>query len=202
MKTPIIYLLWDFKGECIMKKSIIIGSSVIAVVALLIGGFFLFKNKDEKKELKLQSTDEIKSMVDSIYANIDIDLPELETTVIDPIDEMQLTTFTGLQSTDNVESLVVSVPLMNAQAYSLAVVKVSEDADVEAMKKEMLDNIDMRRWICVSAEKLMITNYENIIFLIMTSENEAKSIYDAFKKYVENDIGKELEKDEEIDFDF
>lgn len=185
-----------------MKKSIIIGSSVIAVVALLIGGFFLFKNKEEKKELKLQSTDEIKSMVDSIYANIDIDLPELETTVIDPIDEMQLTTFTGLQSTDNVESLVVSVPLMNAQAYSLAVVKVSEDADVEAMKKEMLDNIDMRRWICVSAEKLMITNYENIIFLIMTSENEAKSIYDAFKKYVENDIGKELEKDEEIDFDF
>lgn len=202
MKTPIIYLLWDFKGECIMKKSIIIGSSVIAVVALLIGGFFLFNNKEEKKELKLQSTDEIKSMVDSIYANIDIDLPELETTVIDPIDEMQLTTFTGLQSTDNVESLVVSVPLMNAQAYSLAVVKVSEDADVEAMKKEMLDNIDMRRWICVSAEKLMITNYENIIFLIMTSENEAKSIYDAFKKYVENDIGKELEKDEEIDFDF
>ena len=64
-------------------------------------------------------------------------------------------------------------------------------------KKEIFDNIDMRRWICVSAEKLYITNYENVIFLVMSSEEWAKPVYEEFKKYVENDIGKELEKTEE-----
>ena len=83
---------------------------------------------------------------------------------------------------------------MNAQAYSLAVVKVKENADIEKMKKEMLDNIDMSRWICVTAEKLYITNNGNIIFFVMSDEDWAKSVYEGFKKYVNNNIGKELEK--------
>ena len=69
--------------------------------------------------------------------------------------------------------------------------------DVEKLKQEMLDNIDMRRWICVSAEKLYITNSGNIIFLVMSSEDIAKPVYEGFKKYVNNQIGKELEKSNE-----
>ena len=34
----------------------------------------------------------------------------------------------------------------------------------------------------------------------MSSEEWAKPVYDEFKNFVENDIGKELEKSEEIDF--
>ncbi|MFR4318806.1 MAG: hypothetical protein ACLT2Z_04960 [Eubacterium sp.] len=39
--------------------------------------------------------------------------------------------------------------MITAQAYSVAIVKVKDNADVEKIKQEMLDNIDMRRWICV-----------------------------------------------------
>ena len=56
------------------------------------------------------------------------------------------------------------------------------------------DNIDMRRWICVSAEQLYITNSGNVIFSVMTDKDIAKAVYDDFKKYVNNNIGKELEK--------
>ena len=94
----------------------------------------------------------------------------------------------------NIESIVVSVPMMTAQAYSVAVVKVKDNADVEKIKQEMLDNIDMRRWICVSAEQLYITNSGNVIFSVMTDKDIAKAVYDDFKKYVNNNIGKELEK--------
>ena len=101
-----------------------------------------------------------------------------------------------LKSNENIETLVISTPFINAQAYSLAVLKVNDKANVEQIKQEIYDNIDMRKWVCVSAEKLYITNCDNVIFVIMSSEEWAKPVYEEFKKYVENDIGKELEKTE------
>ncbi|MCI9366184.1 MAG: hypothetical protein HFJ54_06580 [Clostridia bacterium] len=177
-----------------MKKTVIIAIVVIAIIIAIIVGFFVMK---PKKELKLQTTEEIQNMLNTIYSSGKVELPSLDTAVIDKNDTMQVTSFTGLQSSENIEELVVSVPFINSQAYSLAVIKVSEKADIDKMKKEIFDNIDMRRWICVSAEKLYITNYENVIFLVMSSEEWAKPVYEEFKKYVENDIGKELEKTEE-----
>ena len=64
-------------------------------------------------------------------------------------------------------------------------------------KKEMLENINMAKWICVSAEKMYITNNGNTIFMVMSSEDWAKPVYNEFKEYVGNNIGKELEKAEE-----
>lgn len=190
-----------------MKKSIIICISIILVIVAIICGILLMKNNNtnnniEPQNKKLQTAEEIQNMINTIYASEKVELPSLETATIDVSDETQVNVFTGLKSNANIEELVVSVPLMNSQAYSLAVVKVSENADIEKMKQEMLDNIDMRRWICVSAEKLYITSYENIIFSVMSSEEWAKPVYDEFKNFVENHIGKELEKSEASDMDF
>lgn len=187
-----------------MKKSIIIGISIILIIVAIVCGILLMKNNNieiEQKNKMLQTAEEMKSMINTIYASGKVELPSLETTTIDVSDETQVNVFTGLKSNTNVEELVVSVPLMNSQAYSLAIVKVSENADIEKMKQEMLDNIDMRRWICVSAEKLYITSYENIIFLVMSSEEWAKPVYEEFKNFVENQIGKELEKSETVDIE-
>jgi len=184
-----------------MKKSLIITIAIIIVIAIVVGGFLFIKGS-RPKEKKLQTVEEIKKMLNTIYSSGKVELPQLETTKVDVNDEIQVNTFTGLKTNANVEELVVSVPFINAQAYSLAVVKVNDKADIEQMKKEMLENIDMRRWICVSAEKLYITNYENIIFLVMSSEEWAKPVYDEFKNFVGNDIGKELEKTETGDIDF
>ena len=178
-----------------MKKTIIIVISIIVAIVIIVGVYLLIKGT-KPKEKKLQTAEEIQNMLNTIYSNEKINLPELETTSIDINDTIQVGIFTGLMTNDNVEELVVSAPFINAQPYSLAVVKVNEKADIEKMKQEMLDNIDMRRWICVSAEKLYITNYENVIFLVMSSEEWAKPVYDEFKNFVGNDIGKELEKSE------
>ena len=121
-------------------------------------------------------------------------LPELETMKVDVKNIDEVTSYTGLKTNDDIESIVVSVPMMTSQAYSVAVVKVKDTANVEKIKQEMLDNIDMRRWICVSAEQLYITNSGNVIFSVMADKDVAKAVYNDFKKYVNNNIGKELEK--------
>ncbi len=181
-----------------MKKNlgyIILGIIIIAVVA---GIIFATTNKN-KEGIKLETTGEIKKMFETIYSNLGDQLPSLETEVIDVNDELQVKAFTGLQTNENVDALVVSEPLINAQAYSAVVVKAKEGANIEAMKKEMLENINMNKWICVSAEKAYITNSGNIIFLVMSDEDWAKSVYEEFKKFTNNQIGKELEKTESFD---
>ena len=136
----------------------------------------------------------INNIINTINKNNKDILPELETMKVDIKNIDEVNSYTGLKTNDGIESIVVSVPLITAQAYSVAIVKVKDNADVEKIKQEMLDNIDMGRWICVSAEQLYITNSGNVIFSVMTDKDIAKAVYDDFKKYVNNEIGKELEK--------
>ena len=144
----------------------------------------------------------MKEMFKSIYNKLGDELPDLETQKIDVSDASMVKAYTGLQSNENVETIVVSEPSMSAQAYSAVAVKVKAGANIENMKQEMLDNIDMAKWICVSASNLYITNSGNTIFMVMSDEDWAKPVYEAFKEYVNNKIGKELDKissDEDIE---
>ena len=178
-----------------MKKQTIAIILVIAVLIIAVIGIVVAtSNKNSNSEAKIETVGQMKSMMKTINSNLKEQLPQLETEEIDISDEELVKAYTGLQSNENVEKLVVSEPLMNAQAYSAVVLKVKPGADIEKMKQEIIDNIDMGKWICVSAEKLYVTNSDNIIFLVMSDEEWAKLVYEEFKKYVDNNIGKELEK--------
>ena len=174
------------------KKQNILVIALILLAVITFGVIILVSGKENTSSL--ETTKDIIKMINSINKDNKNVLPELETMKIDVKNIDEVTSYTGLTSNDNIESIVVSVPMMTAQAYSVAVVKVKDNADVEKIKQEMLDNIDMRRWICVSAEQLYITNSGNLIFSVMADKDVAKAVYNDFKKYVNNNIGKELEK--------
>lgn len=170
------------------KKSILIGGIVVAAL-VVIGLIIAFGNK--KVDGTIKNVISIKKMFNTVYKGVD--LPAVETEEVE-VNADNVKAYTGLSSNANVEKLVVSEPLMNAQAYSAVALLVKEGTDVEKLKQEILDNIDMRKWICVSAEQLYITNNGNLIFLVMSSDDWAKPVYENFKKYVNNEIGKELQK--------
>lgn len=169
------------------KKSILIGGIVVAAV-VVIGLVIAFGGKKVNSNIK--SVSDVKAMFNNIYKGVD--LPSLSTDEVEANTE-NVKAYTGLSSNENVEKLVVSEPLINAQAFSSVAIIAKDGSNIEDMKKEMLDNINMNKWICVSAEKLYITNNGNVIFLVMSSEERAKPVYENFKKYVNNEIGKELE---------
>ena len=175
-----------------MKKQniFIIGLILLAVISFII--FILVSSGGNKGGGNTPK--DINDIINTINKNNKNVLPELETMKVDIKNIDEVTSYTGLKTNDGIESIVVSVPLITAQAYSVAIVKVKDNADVEKIKQEMLDNIDMRRWICVSAEQLYITNSGNVIFSVMADKDVAKAVYNDFKKYVNNNIGKELEK--------
>ena len=175
-----------------MKKQniFIIGLILLAVISFII--FILVSGSGNKGSV--ETPKDINDIINTINKNNKDVLPELETMKVDIKNIDEVTSYTGLKTNDGIESITVSVPVMTAQAYSVAIVKVKDNADVEKIKQEMLDNIDMRRWICVSAEQLYITNSGNVIFSVMADKDIAKAVYNDFKKYVNNNIGKELEK--------
>ena len=186
-----------------MKKQTIIAIVAVLIVAIIIGGVISVNNNNSvnKDSVKIESAKDMKKMFSTINSNLKEKLPSLETQEIDVSDEMQVQTYTGLKSNENVEALVVSEPMMSSQAYSAVAVKVKSNADIETLKQEMLDNIDTSKWICVSASKVYVTNHDNVIFLVMADEEWAKPVYDEFKKFVNNNIGKELEKNAEEDLE-
>ena len=175
-----------------MKKQniFIIGLILLAVISFVI--FILVSGSGNKGSVETPKN--INDIINTINKNNKNVLPELETMKVDIKNIDEVTSYTGLKTNDGIESIVVSEPLITSQAYSVAIVKVKDSADVEKIKQEMLDNIDMRRWICVSAEQLYITNSGNVIFSVMADKDVAKAVYNDFKKYVNNNIGKELEK--------
>ena len=175
-----------------MKKQniFIIGLILLAVISFII--FILVSGSGNKGSVETPKN--INDIINTINKNNKNVLPELETMKVDIKNIDEVTSYTGLKTNDGIESIVVSEPLITSQAYSVAIVKVKDSADVEKIKQEMLDNIDMRRWICVSAEQLYITNSGNVIFSVMADKDVAKAVYNDFKKYVNNNIGKELEK--------
>ena len=174
------------------KKQNILVIALILLAVISFGIIILVSGKENTSSL--ETTKDIIKMISIINKDNKNVLPELETMKINVKNIDEVTSYTGLKSNDDIESIVVSVPLITSQAYSVAVVKVKDTADVEKIKQEMLDNIDMGRWICVSAEQLYITNSGNVIFSVMADKDIAKAVYDDFKKYVNNEIGKELEK--------
>ena len=175
-----------------MKKQNIF---IIGLILLVVNSFIIFilvSGRGNKGSV--ETPKDINDIINTINKNNKNVLPELETMKVDIKNIDEVTSYTGLKTNDDIESIVVSAPLITAQAYSVAIVKVKDNADVEKIKQEMLDNIDMRRWICVSAEQLYITNSGNVIFSVMADKDIAEAVYNDFKKYVNNNIGKELEK--------
>ena len=186
-----------------MKKQTIIAIVIAVIVVLaIIVGVVVWNNQKSNEGTTIETASQMKEMFKSIYNKLGDELPNLETQKIDVSDASMVKAYTGLQSNENVETIVVSEPSMSAQAYSAVAVKVKAGANIENMKQEMLDNIDMAKGICVSASNLYITNSGNTIFMVMSDEDWAKPVYEAFKEYVNNKIGKELDKissDEDIE---
>ena len=185
-----------------MKKQMPIIIAVVVIIAIVaVFTVIAIKNKNTSNVGRIETVQDMKNMMNKVYSRAKEGLPSLEVTEIDATDADQVEMFTGLKSTENVESLVVLEPLMSSQAYSAVALKVKSNANIETIKEEILNNVDMRKWICVSAEKLYVTNYNNIIFFVMSDDDWATATYNSFKEYVGNEIGKELQKSGEEDIE-
>ncbi len=147
-------------------------------------------------------TGTLNEIADKIYANETV-TDEMAIMTNDMIleDVEGLTYNLGVASADAIESAVLSEPMMSSIAYSLALVKAKEGADIEALKNEILEGVNYRKWICVAAEKIAVVNCGNVIMMIMSSEEIVDGILNAFSTVCEGNVSDVLVKAGEVQED-
>lgn len=178
-----------------MKKSVLI--SIIAVL-IIVGVVVLyatgmFGNKEEKTENTTQNSttesslgtiekaEDLFKLVDKLYENEQNLLPSLQTQEVDISDDETVKYITGLDNGKDLEFVVVSEPMMSSQAYSLILAKVKDGVNANDIAKSIHEKVDARKWVCVTAEKVYATSSNDIVMVIMSSEEMAKPIYEKFK---------------------
>ena len=74
------------------------------------------------------------------------------------------------------EEALASEPTISSIAHSVVLVRVSEDADIEATMNKIKENAPHEKWFCVRVpkEEVIVKNKGNLIILIMVAENSDK----------------------------
>lgn len=156
----------------------------ILAVALIIAGIVLAINANKpKSNVQITSVEDMQNLVNTVYTGLEDNLPPtLNTQIVDVNNADVLKSFTGLTSNENIDAVVASEPMIGSQAYSFVLVKVKDGADADSIAKEMSENIDTRKWICVQAEKLYATSVDNLAVLVMSSDEWATPVYNKVKE--------------------
>ena len=178
-----------------MKNTTKITISIIAIITVvaIIATVMAINSKPKTNLNPVNSTEDLSALVDKIYEGENVQMPSLMTQTIETSDNDSVKAITGLENANDLEYIVASEPMMTAQAYSLVLVKVKDGVDANSIAKTMNENIDARKWICVSAEKVYTTSSGDIVCLVMSSEEVAKPMYEKFKTLA-GEIGQEYER--------
>jgi hypothetical protein len=66
-------------------------------------------------------------------------------------------------------------------AYSLCLVRVKKGADVEQIKKDIKENVDPFKWVCMGVDEknIYVDNIGDVVCLVM-SNDEGKNLHEAF----------------------
>ena len=128
-------------------------------------------NKTENVEGTLEE------IMTKVYANYNDSLAEDERPMLSNIvvDKENVEGFLGTADIEFEEALA-SEPMMSSIAHSVVLVRVSDDADVEATMQKIKENVNPRKWLCVGVEEdqVIVKNKGNLIILIMVAENSDK----------------------------
>ena len=116
---------------------------------------------------------ELSDMVDAIYKLQPVDMMGMETTAIDLTDESWYNYLAGLttENVDKVDAAVISQPMTGSQAYSLILARVKDASDAKEIAESMRDNINLRRWVCVAADRARVVTFgDKVLFVMLDSE--------------------------------
>ena len=76
-----------------------------------------------------------------------------------------------------------SEALISAVPHSIALLRVPEGTDVETVAKQIEENANPRKWVCVEAEKTIVKTRGNVVLLVMSDAATADQVAANFEAY-------------------
>ena len=136
------------------------------------------ENADTAGMVHLNSVYEVSTFMDEVYGGVAEDLlpMEVQTTELDLGDTDMISYHTGLSDLDGIEGIYLSESMMSSTAYSAVYIRTTDEADAEAIRKQLMDNINPAKWVCVTAEQQYAVLLGNDIFFVMGHQDTASAV--------------------------
>ena len=122
----------------------------------------------------------LEDIMESVYSDVYTGLADDEKPMLGNInvsEDMQdnIAYYIGTEDIEY-EEILASEPMMGSIAHSVVLVRMKENADIEAAKKAIKENIDPRKWICVEVpeDKVIVESKGNVIILIMVADDTTR----------------------------
>lgn len=77
----------------------------------------------------------------------------------------------GMADTAHVVAGVSCSPMIQPNAYSFVIVKVDDKANIEAVRKDLAENLNWAKWVCVRASSAIIAQKGDLVLCLMGSGN-------------------------------
>lgn len=126
-------------------------------------------------------------------ANIQIMAPNAA-----PIEQEMSEAWLGLNSGDFGTYVIESnmyESMISPANQSFCLIKVNDVSKVEDFKQEIFNNCNPRKWVCMSAERVIVLNSGEYIMLAMASEDSCNALITAFAtKFGQDNVGLILDK--------
>ncbi|MDE6945453.1 MAG: hypothetical protein K2P66_13625 [Lachnospiraceae bacterium] len=151
---------------------------------LVLTAFFCCACGKAEKESSEQLEGSLGDIITGIYEKAD--LSEDFRAGMDSFEMFELTDETevsilGTNEIDYTEA-TASIPMISPNAFQFVLLRV-EDDNVDTVKQQLKDNADLNKWICVSAETMLIESRGNVIFFAMGDNDTVYALNSAFQKY-------------------
>jgi len=116
----------------------------------------------------------LEEIMTKVYANVADDEKPMGLANTEVTDE-NIEYYLGTSDIEYKEALA-SESMTGSIAHSVVLVRVKENADVEAIKTKIKENVDPRKWICVGVEEdeVVVKSKGDLIILIMTQTGKEK----------------------------
>lgn len=137
-------------------------------------------NNNNTGMVHLDSAEAVDAFINEMYAAVSEELLPMgiENNEQDLADLDTVKYNSGISDYSQIQSITVSESMMRSTAYSLVYVRTTDEADADAIRQEMMDNIDPRKWICVGAQKEVAIKLGNDVLFIMGDQDTVKALYD------------------------
>ena len=126
---------------------------------------------------------ELTDVMTRIYAglnNLDTETKEsMQTYMTDTLTADNEQAFLGTDGVPYIEG-VYSVPMMSSIAYQCVLLRVAPE-DIDTVKEQLEANADVDKWICVSAETVLVENVGDVVLFIMSSQDVAYAVSASFQ---------------------
>ena len=119
----------------------------------------------------------LKNILNTSYNGVKKDIPDTYTIIVN---NDNFKAYLGDANIKYIEA-IASEPKMTSVAHLVVIVRLDDNENVQNAKKEIEENINPSRWICVEAEKTIVEVNDNVIMLVMSNEENAEKIIQNFK---------------------